>query len=143
MKHIEPRGRPKRRQLDILDSLRQQIADGVYSPGEQIPNRNSLGSELAVSSFTAHQALRELERQGFTESRGRLGTFVRRDPPHLTHFGIVFPFLHHTEVGIWSKFWSALIDEAQALERRLYDQPDESRRRRFSFFEGLDGHTDS
>jgi DNA-binding LacI/PurR family transcriptional regulator/DNA-binding transcriptional regulator YhcF (GntR family) len=135
------RGRRQRLQNSVLADVRQQIVSGVYAPGQRVPDRQTLGRQFGTSSFTVHKALTELEVQGFVEARGRRqGTFVKLDPPHLTHYGLVFPFLAHSETGIWSRFWSALINEAQNMQRQTKDQ---ERPRRFSFFQGIDGHTDS
>jgi DNA-binding LacI/PurR family transcriptional regulator/DNA-binding transcriptional regulator YhcF (GntR family) len=134
------RGRVQRLQGRVLVDLREKIVSGIYGPGQRIPDRQTLGRHFGTSSFTVHQALSELEGQGFIEARGRRqGTFVKSDPPHLTHYGVVFPAMA-SEASLWSRFWSALINEAQIMQRQTKD---DERPRRFSFFQGLDGHTDS
>src|SRR5688572_1647891 len=86
MERVE-RGRKQRLQTSVLAEVRQQIVSGVYGPGQRIPDRQTLGHQFGTSSFTVHKALTELEVQGFIEARGRRqGTFVKLDPPHLTHY---------------------------------------------------------
>ncbi|MGH7213503.1 MAG: hypothetical protein ACREIT_01885 [Tepidisphaeraceae bacterium] len=50
-------------------------------------------------------ALTQLVRDGFVEVRSARGTFVAPRPPHLAHYGLVFPGLsgEHT-----SRFYAAL-----------------------------------
>src|SRR5437764_6243447 len=94
------RKRPKIRQNNILAELRGQIIRGIYAPGHRVPDRHSLARRVGVSSFTVHQAMSELERQGFIESHGRRGTFVAAAPPHLTHYGLVFRSMPESELTI-------------------------------------------
>src|SRR5262245_61263873 len=125
------RGRRQVLQSSVLTDVRRQIVSGVYGPGQRVPDRQTLGRQFGTSSFTVHKALTELEGQGFIEPRGRRqGTFVKPDPPHLTHYGMIFPFLAQSDTGVWSRFWSALINEAQILQRQTKDH---ERPRRFSF----------
>jgi hypothetical protein len=134
------RGRPKDRQIGILADLRGRIVNGTYAPGQRVPDRHTLAREFGASSVTIQKAFVELERCGFIESRGQRGTFVQLQPPHLVDFGIVFPSMPKSELGIWSRFWTGMINSAHLIQR---DTVDSDRPRRFKFFEGIDGHSDS
>ncbi|PRY67871.1 GntR family transcriptional regulator [Glaciihabitans tibetensis] len=53
-----------------------QIADGSLLAGTRLPTVRGLADELNIAPNTVLRAYRELEADGFLESRGRNGTFV-------------------------------------------------------------------
>lgn len=72
----------KKRSLaqQTADTLYELIADdGMWRPGEQLPNENDLASKLGISRATLREAIHLLTAQGIlTVHRGR-GTFVSRN----------------------------------------------------------------
>ena len=78
-------------------SLVQQVADDMYkmitedkifTPGEQLPNENTLSSRLGVSRATLREAIRILAAQGVLDVyRGR-GTFISPDIYTLNDIGL-------------------------------------------------------
>jgi DNA-binding transcriptional regulator YhcF (GntR family) len=56
--------------------LRDRIADGRLPAGLRMPTVRAYAAELGLATNTIARAYRELEAQGFLETRGRLGTFV-------------------------------------------------------------------
>ena len=78
-------------------SLVQQVADDIYkmitedkifTPGEQLPNENTLSSRLGVSRATLREAIRILAAQGVLDVyRGR-GTFISPDIYTLNDIGL-------------------------------------------------------
>jgi len=68
---------------ETLECLLTAIKLGVVAPGERMPPERELAERLNVSRLTLREAIRELQRAGYTESRrGRYGgTFVKTAPP--------------------------------------------------------------
>jgi len=93
----------------IRRALRQQIVQGILAPGGRLPTRDELQARFAASRHTVQRALEGLKRDGFITTNGKLGTFVADNPPHLAHYGFVFPFRPP-----WSRFYTTL--HAAALE---------------------------
>jgi len=123
------------KQHQILRSLRRQIVDGIYKPGNQLPLRHVLQQEYDVSSATLQSALTRLIDDGFVRSQGRSGTYVVDHPPHLTRYGIAFPTAPRTP-GVRSRFWDALTDVVS-------DHSDELAPREYPIYHDVDGHIDS
>jgi len=56
--------------------LREQITSGELAAGAKIATVRQLAEELGIAPNTVARAYRELEADGFLETRGRNGTFV-------------------------------------------------------------------
>lgn len=73
---------------ETVERLLQAIKLGVVQHGERLPAERDLSVRLAVSRMTLREAIRDLQRAGYVESRrGRFGgTFVtyRPQPPRKT-----------------------------------------------------------
>jgi DNA-binding LacI/PurR family transcriptional regulator len=117
------------RSEDIEHALRYRIVNGRFKPGGRLPTRHELQAEFRCSPVTLQRAIDRLARQGFIESSGSAGTFVKEDAPHLTRFGLVLPH-RPTPSARWSVFWTALCRVAQQIEREtdlalpvFYDAP--------------------
>lgn len=83
-----------------------------------MPTRAAIETHFSAGPATVQRALDSLARDGFIESRGCKGTFVKREPPHLTRYGLVFPEVEPKR----NRFWYSLHNEAlkvmDALEGR-------------------------
>lgn len=68
----------------LRTGLRDRISDGTLPAGERLPTVRAYAAQLGLAVNTVARAYRELEDQGFIETRGRLGTFVtaQGDPAH-------------------------------------------------------------
>lgn len=68
---------------ETVERLLQAIKLGVAAPGERLPPERELAMMFNVSRVTLREAIRDLTRAGYVESRrGRYGgTFVRAQPP--------------------------------------------------------------
>jgi DNA-binding LacI/PurR family transcriptional regulator len=127
-------GRPPLKQRQILAHLHDRIVNGDLGPLMRLPTRRDLAEKFDASPVTVQQAFDHLMRSGFIESRGGKGTFVVANPPHLSHYAMVFPHLpDHPE---WSRFWTALSNEG----RRIHGN--ENSPRTLSIWYGIDGHED-
>ena len=67
---------------ETVERLLQAIKLGLVQDGDRLPPERALAARLGVSRMTLREAIRDLRRAGFVESRrGRLGgTFVRYRP---------------------------------------------------------------
>ncbi|UJP09100.1 GntR family transcriptional regulator [Microbacterium sp. KUDC0406] len=67
----------------LRDGLRERIASGRLRPGTKLPPVRALAASLGLAANTVARSYRELEADGFVETRGRGGTVVapRLDAP--------------------------------------------------------------
>jgi len=133
-RHRGTPGRPPVERDRVADMLCDRIVGAALKPGDRIPTRRDLARELDVSLVTAQQAVARLEEQGFVEARGRRGTFVATEPPHLVRYALVFPSQPGPQ-GEWNGFWKALEAQAAAVG--------DTSSCRLRLFHGIDGHTDT
>ena len=63
--------------IRLATDLASRIDQGILSPGERLPGVRTLASQQGVSVATAVAAYRQLELDGYLESRPRSGFFVR------------------------------------------------------------------
>ena len=76
---------------EIVKTLRKRITTGEFPPGTALPLRRKLLEEYGSSVATFQKCINQLMREGFLESRGAKGTVVCCHPPHLFHYGLIFP----------------------------------------------------
>ncbi|MGN0389582.1 MAG: GntR family transcriptional regulator [Wujia sp.] len=62
--------------LQIVETIKLQIAQGILKPGEQIPSVRDLAVTAGVNPNTMQKALAELEREGVLYSQRTAGRFV-------------------------------------------------------------------
>ncbi len=74
---IEPEKGPIYAQ--IAAEVKRMLARGELRPGSKLPSARALAEEARVNPNTVVHAYAELEREGITETRRGLGTFVRED----------------------------------------------------------------
>jgi DNA-binding transcriptional regulator YhcF (GntR family) len=77
---IDPRS-PVPLYEQIAARIRVAIAAEEYRAGDALPSVRRLSSMLRVNPATVVQAYRDLERQGFVETRHGAGTYVRSVSP--------------------------------------------------------------
>jgi GntR family transcriptional regulator/MocR family aminotransferase len=77
---LDPRQREPL-QLQIYQSVRRAILDGVLTPGARLPSSREIADDLGVSRLTAVVAFEHLAAEGYITSRVGAGTFVNRELP--------------------------------------------------------------
>jgi DNA-binding LacI/PurR family transcriptional regulator len=110
------RKRPAVKESRILEHMRQQIVRGDLTPGMQLPKRTELEREYNVSPLTLQRALQQLIDDGFLYAKTGQGTFVAANPPHLSRYGLLFPF-HPSDRAQWISYYVAINNEAEAYQR--------------------------
>ena len=71
-------GRPM--YLQIMEQIKQRVAVGDWSRGEEIPSIRQLAVALSVSVITVKRAYLELEREGVIVTQHGKGSTVATDP---------------------------------------------------------------
>lgn len=72
-----PRFSPYYRWLEEV--LREEIAQGVYKPGDALPTEHELMRRYKLSSTTVRRAVRDLVIEGWIYRKAGKGTFVKRN----------------------------------------------------------------
>ena len=121
------------KQQRIGDALRQQIVHGELAPGARLPTQVQLIEQFGVSGVTVQRAINNLTREGFICTRGRNGTFVAANPPHLSNYGLVFMDQADRDTHR-SRYHEMLESQAFRLQREVD--------RRVTVFNGISGHAD-
>jgi GntR family transcriptional regulator len=62
--------------MQIADSLRKQIEDGTYKPGDALPSLGKLAASFVVCRQTAQHAMLVLVGEGLVELVPRYGYYV-------------------------------------------------------------------
>lgn len=62
--------------IQIMFEIKRRIGTGVLNPGNKLPSVRELADELKVNPNTIVRAYQELEREGVTETKRGMGTFV-------------------------------------------------------------------
>ncbi|MEX1091036.1 MAG: GntR family transcriptional regulator [Phycisphaeraceae bacterium] len=101
---------------DITLVLRQRIVEGELRTGSRLPIRIELQQMFDASPTTVQRAMDTLRLEGFVETRGKQGTFVVDQPPHLARYGLVFPH-RPTPSQPWPRAFLALAHQATAVSR--------------------------
>ncbi len=72
---------PEPLSLQLARLLAREILEGRIAPGEGVPSSRNLAERLGLSRHVAMSALRELELEGWVQSRPGSGTYVADPPP--------------------------------------------------------------
>ena len=60
----------------VMDQIKDAIADGVLKPQERLPSIREMSKELDISEITIKRAYTDLEAEGFIYTRAGMGSFV-------------------------------------------------------------------
>lgn len=102
--------------LIISEKLHQQIANGKFGPGEQLPSEHQLISEHAVSRITVRRAIANLINQGLVISRRGKGVFVKeqRKVTYLLSSPLVFFDADMARQGVSSSIQNLVFESISA-----------------------------
>lgn len=64
----------------IATSVRSDIAEGIYGPGDKLPTESALAQRFGVNRHTVRHALTALAEDGLVHSRRGAGVFVTTTP---------------------------------------------------------------
>jgi GntR family transcriptional repressor for pyruvate dehydrogenase complex len=83
----------------VFEQLRDQILNGVWTPGSKIPSENALTKRLGVSRVSVREALHMLASLGLLEMRQGGGTFIKEYSGEI-HFNPLFPMLALDKIDV-------------------------------------------
>jgi GntR family transcriptional regulator len=67
--------------IQIVEQVRQRVAEGELKPGDQLPTVRALASELRVNFNTVARAYRLLDEAGVISTQQGRGTYILEMPP--------------------------------------------------------------
>jgi GntR family transcriptional regulator len=67
--------------IQIVEQVRQQIANGGLQPGEQLPTVRALAAELRINFNTVARAYRLLDEAAIISTQQGRGTYILELPP--------------------------------------------------------------
>ncbi len=67
--------------LQVVDRIKEMIADGHLKPGNQLPTVRALATELRVNFNTVARAYRILDEAGVISTQQGRGTYILENPP--------------------------------------------------------------
>lgn len=95
--NTEPKKRVK--YVDIIESLRSDIAYGRFRPGARLPSEAELVRRFGVSRMTVVKAVQHLQQEGLLVRRRGSGTYAADVPTKKGMvFGLLIPELGKTEI---------------------------------------------
>ncbi|WP_079406605.1 GntR family transcriptional regulator [Streptomyces sp. 3211] len=66
--------------IRTADTLREEIREGIFPPGSQLPSARELQERFSIANSTAQNALRLLKSEGLIYAVKGRGVFVRNEP---------------------------------------------------------------
>ncbi|QQO08357.1 GntR family transcriptional regulator [Breznakiella homolactica] len=66
--------------LQIMNILKQDIVSGTLSQGDRLVSVRDYAEKLSVNPNTVQRAYQELEREGITETRRGMGSYISDNP---------------------------------------------------------------
>ncbi len=63
----------------LSETLREQIAQGTYKPGDMLPTEHELMRQYKLSITTVRRSVHDLAREGWIYRKAGKGTFVKRN----------------------------------------------------------------
>lgn len=96
----------------VVNQIKQLIASGRLTAGEELPPIRVLASELLINPNTVARAYRELESSGLVEKRRTAGTYISDQ---------VSPLARRERIKILSQQIDALLAEASHLNVHVDD----------------------
>ncbi|MBM3150626.1 MAG: GntR family transcriptional regulator [Chloroflexi bacterium] len=67
--------------LQVVDRIKEMIADGRLKPGGQLPTVRALAADLRVNFNTVARAYRILDEAGVISTQQGRGTYILDEPP--------------------------------------------------------------
>lgn len=90
----------------IADTLRRELAQGLWRAGARLPSEAQLATRFAVNRHTVRRSLQALAEEGLVQSRRGAGVFVRAAP-------VSYP------IGRRTRFRHNLISAGRSPSRKL------------------------
>ena len=69
--------------IQIAESIRERVVDGIYPAGEKIPSVRELAAEMGVNPNTIMRTYTELQAMEIIDNKRGIGYFVKPEAPQL------------------------------------------------------------
>lgn len=66
--------------IQIMNGIKQDIVSGKVKPGDRLSSVRELAEALSVNPNTVQRVYQELEREGISETRRGMGTYILEAP---------------------------------------------------------------
>ncbi len=118
--------------LLVADTLRQEIADGIFRDGQTLMTEEELRIRFDVSRQTVRQAISLLEADGLVDRRRGSGTYVRHGPRRrqgIAHVGVITTFITDYIFPSIAQGMEAVLNEGGAVMSlsAMYNDPQTER----------------
>lgn len=67
--------------IQIVEQVRQQLANGILKPGDRLPTVRAMASDLHINFNTVSRAYRILDESGIISTQHGRGTYILDMPP--------------------------------------------------------------
>ncbi|WP_164670849.1 GntR family transcriptional regulator [Virgibacillus doumboii] len=65
--------------VQVIRHFKEQIATGIFEPGQEIPSRRELANKLKINPNTAQRAYKEMEEEGLIYTERNLPSKITKD----------------------------------------------------------------
>jgi DNA-binding LacI/PurR family transcriptional regulator len=110
---IKKRNRKSIKAENLVKLMKSEISSGNYRSGDLLPTREQLRHQYNTSKVTLQKSIEQLEREGFIDIRGTVGTYVAEKLPFNYQIGIVVP-----EKFKKLMLYSSIIEAIKKIESR-------------------------
>ena len=66
--------------IQVIRHFKEQIATGIFEPGQEIPSRRELANQVKINPNTAQRAYKEMEEQGLIFTERNLPSRITNNP---------------------------------------------------------------
>ena len=96
---------------ETAEKLKHMILDeGIYSPGQKLPNESDLSKELSVSRTSIREAVKILISGNILEIRRGVGTFVKENPGAASNLFDMLYLSDKKETGVFNNMFKNLVE---------------------------------
>lgn len=111
--------------LQMIRHVKEGLAAGQISDGDELPSRRIVSATLAVNPNTVQKAYRQLEEEGLIQSRPGAGSHITAAPAQVEEIRRELFRREVQETVTAMKRMGLGREEAVELLRRLYDEEEE------------------
>lgn len=65
--------------IQVIRYFKEQIATGMFEPGQEIPSRREIANRIKINPNTAQRAYKEMEEQGLIYTERNLPSRITKD----------------------------------------------------------------
>ena len=110
--------------LQVIRHFKEQIAKGVFEPGQEIPSRRELANKLKINPNTVQRAYKEMEEQQLIYTEGNMPSCITKDEEVLksVRHELIHEAVEHFLISI--KSINAPLPEVLQIVQQKYEEVD-------------------